>query len=202
MTRTINHLIKQKESLNYNYISSPIGKILLIADTRSIKAIQFANNMKIVEDLLIEINQKSTVEMEKLIKYLSLYFNHDKAFKSFKFSIVSDSKNQLNKSPVKEINLDCSHFTDSELSVYKSLLAVKNGNYISYGDLAESAGFSNGARFIGNTMAKNSFPIVIPCHRVIKGDRSIGNYGGGVEKKIYLLEHEGVLEGLKITPTQ
>ena len=43
----------------------------------------------------------------------------------------------------------------------------------------------------GNTMAKNKLPIIVPCHRVVKSDGSLGNYTGGVEKKHKLLEIEG-----------
>jgi O-6-methylguanine DNA methyltransferase len=64
------------------------------------------------------------------------------------------------------------------------------GTTVSYGELASMSGIPGGARFIGNCMAKNRFPVLIPCHRVIKSDGSIGNFSGGVEVKEFLLDHE------------
>jgi len=61
---------------------------------------------------------------------------------------------------------------------------------ISYGELAMLAGIPRGGRFVGNTMAKNRFPVIIPCHRVIKSDGTPGTYTSGPERKIFLLNHE------------
>ena len=83
-----------------------------------------------------------------------------------------------------------SSYTVNEIRIYKKLLEIRPGKTISYGDLAEYSGIARGARFTGNCMAKNNFPLIIPCHRVIKKDGSIGNYGGGVEIKKFLLKHE------------
>jgi methylated-DNA-[protein]-cysteine S-methyltransferase len=47
-----------------------------------------------------------------------------------------------------------------------------------------------GGRFVGNAMAKNMFPVFIPCHRVIKSDGAMGYYSGGVHIKEFLLAHE------------
>lgn len=86
--------------------------------------------------------------------------------------------------------LDMNGYTDREVNVYYELLKVKPGTTVSYGELALRSGIPRGARFIGNCMAKNRFPVLIPCHRVIKSDGSIGNFSGGVGIKKFLLEHE------------
>ena len=84
-------------------------------------------------------------------------------------------------------------FTDKERAVYNELIKIPFGSTISYNELAENAGIKNGARFVGNAMAKNLFPIFIPCHRVIKANRGLGNYSAGMETKRFLLQHEKVL---------
>ena len=62
----------------------------------------------------------------------------------------------------------------------------------SYSQVARLAGKAGAARAVGNILAKNEKPVIIPCHRVIRKDGSPGNYSGGVKKKIKLLKSEGV----------
>lgn len=93
-------------------------------------------------------------------------------------------------------------FTENELSqdelglgafesaVYSALLRVPPGATVSYGALADNAGYPRAARAVGNAMAANPVPIVIPCHRVIRSDGSLGKYGNDPELKRLLLEHE------------
>lgn len=89
-----------------------------------------------------------------------------------------------------ELVFDLLSFTSNEIRVYSALLKVPAGKTVSYNDLSKKSGFPGGSRFIGNTMAKNPFPVFIPCHRVIKSDGSIGDYTGGVDIKRKLLELE------------
>ncbi len=81
-------------------------------------------------------------------------------------------------------------YTQKEQVVLGELLKVATGTTISYGALAQRCGFSGGARFVGNVMAKNMFPVVYPCHRVIRSNGDIGNYSGGAGIKEFLLEWE------------
>src|SRR5258708_6696295 len=74
---------------------------------------------------------------------------------------------------------------------YIKLCNVPRGSVVTYQSLAASVGAPDGQRAIGNTMASNPIPIYVPCHRVIKSDGSIGNYGGGVERKLKLLRAGG-----------
>jgi O-6-methylguanine DNA methyltransferase len=71
------------------------------------------------------------------------------------------------------------------------LMAVPRGAVISYQALAAIAGAPGGARAAGNAMHVNPIPIYVPCHRVICADGRIGNYGGGVGRKLALLRAEG-----------
>ncbi len=70
--------------------------------------------------------------------------------------------------------------------------AIPRGRVMTYGGLAAKAGAPGGARAVGNIMAGNPFPLVIPCHRVIRSDGSLGGFGGGLPMKRALLEMEGV----------
>jgi methylated-DNA-[protein]-cysteine S-methyltransferase len=70
---------------------------------------------------------------------------------------------------------------------------IPRGRVMTYGGLAAKLGLPGGARAIGNALARNPFPIVIPCHRVIRNDGSLGGFGGGLPMKRTLLEMEGVV---------
>lgn len=78
---------------------------------------------------------------------------------------------------------------------------IPRGFVRSYRSLADTLGMK-GARAIGWAMSHNPFPLVIPCHRVVKADGSIGGYGGGIEWKKKLLIREGVLFSGKGTVDQ
>ena len=60
----------------------------------------------------------------------------------------------------------------------------------SYGKVARMAGNSKAVRAVGTANAKNPLPIIIPCHRIISSNGNIGGYSGGLDKKLYLLDHE------------
>lgn len=75
------------------------------------------------------------------------------------------------------------------------LRKVPLGSVITYQGLAAAVGAPDGQRAIGNAMGSNPIPIYVPCHRVIKSDLSIGNYGGGVKRKLKLLRAEGFAVG-------
>ena len=80
-------------------------------------------------------------------------------------------------------------------AVWKACRAVGYGKTTSYGELARRAGRPGAARAVGTAMRRNPWPIVVPCHRVLKGDGSIGGYSGrgGVKFKRQLLEMEAAL---------
>ena len=67
------------------------------------------------------------------------------------------------------------------------------GETITYSELATAVGHPNASRAVGSVMAMNPWPILIPCHRVVRSDRAIGSYSGegGVSTKTLLLMHEG-----------
>ena len=73
----------------------------------------------------------------------------------------------------------------------RALTRIPPGAVTTYRALAEAVGAPDAQRAVGNTMASNPVPIYVPCHRVIRSDGSIGNYGGGVERKLALLRAEG-----------
>jgi methylated-DNA-[protein]-cysteine S-methyltransferase len=76
--------------------------------------------------------------------------------------------------------------------VLKATARIPFGKVITYGDVAAKAGSPRGYRAAGNALGSNRMPIVVPCHRVVAAGGKIGGYTGGLERKEYLLELEGV----------
>ena len=76
--------------------------------------------------------------------------------------------------------------------VWQALLDVPCGHTLSYGELAERAGLSAGhGRAVGTAVGSNPISIIIPCHRILARNGTLNGYGGGLERKIRLLEIEG-----------
>ncbi|HIG20367.1 MAG TPA: methylated-DNA--[protein]-cysteine S-methyltransferase [Candidatus Poseidoniales archaeon] len=89
--------------------------------------------------------------------------------------------------------LDFTGLTDFRQHISLSLQRnVRFGQVTSYGDLAKSAGKKGSGRAVGSTMAKNPWALLVPCHRVVKSDGSLGNYSAadGIKTKAWLLNHE------------
>jgi len=81
--------------------------------------------------------------------------------------------------------------SDLFYKIYEIVMQIPYGSTISYGSVAKKAGIIQGGRVVGNVLAQNPLPLLIPCHRVIRSDGSIGNYSlGGSICKNYLLTLE------------
>ena len=86
--------------------------------------------------------------------------------------------------------IDLSSYTDFEISVLKETRKIPYGKTKTYSDIAKAIGKPKAARAVGNALGKNRTPILIPCHRVIKSDGSLGGFSMGLEWKRRLLKLE------------
>lgn len=91
-----------------------------------------------------------------------------------------------------EVDLAHLGLTAFREAVYRALLAVRPGTVVTYGELAAAAGRPRAARAVGSAMAENPIPIVVPCHRVVRSDGSLGRYGDDERWKPLLLALEGL----------
>ncbi len=88
-------------------------------------------------------------------------------------------------------------FTAFELAVYEALAQVPYGEAVSYRDLAVAAGRPNAYRAVGSAMARNALPVILPCHRVVRNDGRLGEYGDDPawKERLLLLEGVSVVDG-------
>ena len=115
--------------------------------------------------------------------------------------VLADTIRQLDEyfaGARREFNLDLApRGTSFQLAVWNALLTIPYGETASYGDIARSVGRPNAVRAVGQANGRNPLAIVVPCHRVIGSDHSLTGYGGGIDRKRFLL----ALEGAAITPS-
>ena len=162
--------------LNYSIISSPIGKLCIVKSNQGVRRILFANNYPFE-------------------KYLQNNFPHEKIVQNnFELKRISNQIHEYFDLSRKEFSLDI----DIQLSSFYRIALTKvveipYGETSSYKSIAIKTGNPNASRAVGNANANNPLPIIIPCHRVIANDGSIGGYGGGLQTKRFLLELEGAL---------
>lgn len=78
-------------------------------------------------------------------------------------------------------------------AVWRALTDIPCGTTISYGEIARRAGQPGAAQAAGVALNRNPLPLVLPCHRVVGADGAMVGFGGGLERKTWLLRHEGAL---------
>lgn len=102
-------------------------------------------------------------------------------------------RSYFNSEIMKMPNLCTSSFSSFQKKILTTLATdVKFGSVISYGELARIAGYSGAARAVGSVMAKNPFQLIVPCHRVVKSNNSMGQYSKGRRNNVkkWLLNFE------------
>ena len=84
--------------------------------------------------------------------------------------------------------------TPFQIKVWKEITKIPKGKTKTYKEIAFNIGHPNSARAVANACGKNPYPLIIPCHRVIRSDGSLGGYSGkgGVKTKRFLLKKEGI----------
>ncbi len=95
------------------------------------------------------------------------------------------------KSPsISHIPLDWSQYSYFEKKVLRACTRIPFGKTMTYGDLAKKVSCPGGARAVGNALGRNRVPILVPCHRVVRSDRTLGGYTAGKKWKRTLLDLE------------
>lgn len=155
-------------------MSSPIGKLYILARGTTVLGL----NLSGFQDLLSSLSNREIEE--KISKGASIAGVTDKLEDYFDGDLKA-----INSIAVKQPGGDFSQ------AAWAAMRKIKAGTAESYADLAYRAGSPAAVRAAGSACAKNKIAVIIPCHRIIKSGGAIGAYGWGVNKKIWLLEHEG-----------
>ena len=157
-------------------ITSPIGDVLLVIDGVDLCALDFADcSQRMMTLLKRHYGPVRLTHSENPCGYSDLvrrYFSGD--YRSLDAIPVSTGG------------------TAFQQQVWAALRTIPIGETRSYGELAAQLGKPTAYRAVGATNALNPVGIVLPCHRVIGADSSLTGYAGGLERKRWLLQHEGL----------
>lgn len=146
----------------YLKYNSSLGELYLIEEENFLVEINFYNAPK-------DTIEKETSFLIKCRNELAEYFNKERK----EFTIPIKLKG-----------------TDFQKKVWNSLLKIPFGETRSYKDIAIDIGNPKASRAVGMANNRNPLPIIVPCHRVIGSNKKLVGYGGGLDKKIFLLELE------------
>lgn len=91
-----------------------------------------------------------------------------------------------------DVDLDLKGLPDFTRRVYEKVARIPYGYLSTYGEIANDVGCIGGARAVGQVMAANRFPLIVPCHRIISSGGAIGGFSSGIDLKRHLLGLEGI----------
>lgn len=130
-------------------------------------------------------------ELNKIVQEMEIHYSKDYQDKESKFQIIVQQLIEyLDGKRIKfdvQYKLNTSNFVTR---VLKETEKIPFGKVSTYKEIAKKVGSPKAWRAVGNALASNPIPIIIPCHRVIKSNRKLGGFGGSPELKKRLLEHE------------
>ena len=155
---------------------TPIGTLNLIADEHVVLAANLSSMKALKESLSREDSIREISQVRKIpviSELLSDYFDGDVT--------------ALSAIQVRQPGAQFSQ------AAWKAMKKVRPGKVITYAELAERAGSPAAVRAAGSSCAKNAIVLVVPCHRIVKTGGALGNYAYGLNKKEWLLRHEGAL---------
>jgi methylated-DNA-[protein]-cysteine S-methyltransferase len=170
-------------------VDSPLGTILIVADGEHLCALDFA-----------DCETRVTARLE------ARYGRYRLTNAADPLGISSRIRAYLTRdfAALDDIPVSAGG-TAWERRVWSALRAIPAGTTVSYGDLARCLGCPGGSRAVGAANARNPVAIVVPCHRLIGIGGRLAGYAGGLDRKRWLLQHEGVVldpalrgEGMKI----
>jgi O-6-methylguanine DNA methyltransferase len=157
----------------FTFIDTPIGTMVAIANDKSLLALFFVDDDRQdewTEQLSATAVKSINPVLELIIKELKGYF--DGSLRVFTVSI------------------DCVASTQFFADVLQSVQSISYGEIKTYGQIAKEIGKPGASRAVGAASKSNVLLLVIPCHRIIRGDGSLGGYSQGIDRKSWLLGHE------------
>jgi methylated-DNA-[protein]-cysteine S-methyltransferase len=169
---------KPPETFGLDRLETPLGEALLVTDAEGVlRALDWEDYAPRMKELLRlhygAVVLRETRAPSYLLKALSAYFKGD-------LDRLSTIKWRVAGTPFQQ-------------KVWNALAKIPAGTTMSYGALALRLDAPNAMRAVGHANGSNPISVVVPCHRLIGANGSLVKYGGGLSRKRWLLEHEGVV---------
>jgi AraC family transcriptional regulator, regulatory protein of adaptative response / methylated-DNA-[protein]-cysteine methyltransferase len=160
--------------IDYTIVTSPLGRLLVAVTERGVCAVRMGDgDAELEQDLRVEFFEATIQRADaNLLETVHKILNH-----------------LTNNEPHLDLPLDV-RSTAFQRQVWEKLRAIPYGQTVSYGEVAKSLNKPGAVRAVGRACATNPVALVIPCHRVVREDESLGGYRWGLERKKKLLAHE------------
>ncbi len=155
-----------------SYLDTPLGQMIAVADEQSLCLLEFTDcpGLQWEMDRFPNVVPGQAQPILSIQKELKAYF----------------------EGTLKEFKTPLSFWgTAFQKRVWQQLQKIPHGKTWSYSELAQAVGQPTACRAVAQANGANQLAIVVPCHRVINKDASLGGYAGGVARKTWLLNHEG-----------
>lgn len=160
-------------------IDTPIGELRALFTADALRAVQFAGSLGCAGERVIDLAgaDPTSDDPHRLRERFAAYF-------------------EGNSAAFDGLALDAGG-TPFREGVWQTMRAIPFGEVITYAEVARRMGLDGATygRAVGNASGANPIPIITPCHRVVGSNGSLTGFGGGIETKKRLLEHEGALSG-------
>jgi methylated-DNA-[protein]-cysteine S-methyltransferase len=159
-------------ALVYDVVPTPIGRLIVASDGSAIAGVWMANADP--EDASWTHRRGEDALLVQTREELLAYF--DGRLRAFDVPLAPNG-------------------TDFQRRVWQELRKIPYGTTVSYATVARRVSNMAAVRAVGAANGRNPIPIIVPCHRVIGSDGSLTGFGGGLDRKRWLLRHEGALQG-------
>ena len=163
--------------LYFDEIPSAIGTIVIISDGTALCALDFESCKERTQQLLEKRFGKFTLIRQPNIN----------GFSDLIRAYLEGDVTSLEQIPVNTGG------TDFQRQVWATLRTIPAGKVMSYGEVAQKIGRPTASRAVGMANSQNPVALVLPCHRVIGSNSKLTGYAGGLDRKEWLLKHEGAL---------
>ncbi len=160
------------------YYDAPVGRLLLAEQNSALAGLWIEGQKYFARSLGGEVTEeKDTAVLKRTKAWLDRYFKGEKP--------------QVSELPLAPVG------SEFQKEVWKLLCEIPYGEVTTYGAIAKKIAVIRGvdhmsAQATGGAVGRNPISIIIPCHRLVGANRSLTGYAGGIEKKIWLLHHEGI----------
>jgi methylated-DNA-[protein]-cysteine S-methyltransferase len=169
--------VKSSETFNLDRLQTPIGTALLVTDVDGfLRALDWEDFEARMQELL-------------RLQYRAVSLTEARAPRDMLIALAGYFKGDLDRLATIKWRVAGTPF---QQKVWKALPKVPAGTTLSYGALAAKLKMPKAVRAVGHANGSNPISVVLPCHRLIGANGSLVKYGGGLERKRWLLKHEGV----------
>jgi methylated-DNA-[protein]-cysteine S-methyltransferase len=169
--------VKQSQTFGLDRLETPIGVALLVSDDDGVlRALDWEDYEPRMKELL-------------RLQYGAVVLNEARAPRDLRTALSGYFKGDIDR--LRQIKWFVVG-TPFQQKVWKALPKIQAGTTMSYGALAAKIGLPKAIRAVGHANGSNPISVVVPCHRLIGANGSLIKYGGGLQRKRWLLQHEGV----------